>query len=240
MAARFYDEELSPALLRVLKKRDVLGQSKPGHFVPLVYNVRMEVEHMEQDFDAERKGNPLLETTPPEAWLAAEFTTIINTIRANVEIDDRVLVATLKRYFLLAVPLIANKAQGEQQLWTTIEPYRTVMQKLLLDLCDRRKSLRGILRIRAGVCSVREGTSELKPGSKREAILLQGITGRWTNQHIAAELDKHSVKPRSDEYKSYTEMFRMGPQGFYAMKSDVKRKYRINLSNRVSSRKPQA
>ena len=224
MARRFYDDEFSAAVLQMLKKLEVLGQSNPVHFIPLVYNVAVKVDALVESFDAERKGNPVLETTPPEAWLTAEIVPAINAIRGNVEVKELVLGATLSRHFRRAVPLTPDEAPSEQHLWTTIRPYQTALKKLLIDLYDRRKSLRGILGIPVAACTIREAMSERKPSSRLEAIMLRGTTEHRSNPYIARELDESGLKPRT--HKSYTEMLHLSPQVFYVLKSSVKRKYR--------------
>lgn len=231
MPARLYDEQFSADVLKMLKKRDVLGQSNPVHFVPLEYNVAAEVEKIEEQFEAERKQNPLLETTLPEAWLTAEITPIVAEVRPNVSISEAVLTVALLRYFRRAVRLNDSPLE-EQQLWTTVRPYRAALKSLLLDLSDRRKGIHEILKIPRDVRTIRDVTQDRKPHSRREEILLQGIKGHWTNQHIARELDKHGIKPHSRDFGSYTEMFRMKSQNFYALKSEVKRKYNPLLLKR--------
>jgi len=224
MAGRFYDAEFSPGVLQLLKKREVLGQSNPAQFVPLIYNIATEVETIEERFDAERKENPLLETTPPEAWLAAEVMPAITAIRPYVEIQENLLVNAVQGYFQRAVRLVASEGPSEQQLYTTVRSYRAALKKLLIDLYDRRKSLSGILRIRVGVRTIREALATRKPSSRRQAIILKGTNEHRSNQYIAKELDKSGLKPR--RYKSYTDMLRTNSQMFYALKSDIGRKYR--------------
>jgi hypothetical protein len=233
---KFHNDEFSPEILQMLRKRDVLGQANPTQLIPLVYNAHTESEMMEERFDAERKENPLLETTPPEAWLTAEVMPAISAIRANAEVKDSVLVAALLRYFRRAVPLTANEAQSEQELWTGIGPYQPALKKLFRDLYDRRKSLGGILGIPVAACTIREAMTERKPSSRREEIMLRGIAENRSNQYIARLLDKSGLKPRT--YKSYPEMLHVNPQDFYALKSGIKIKYRASL--RISRKQPKA
>lgn len=228
MPNRLYDHEFSAGVLQMLRKREALGQSNTVHFVPLVYNLRTEAEcGMEERFSAERRSNPLLETTHPVAWLAAEFFEHISEIRPNVEFDEFAVVAALKRYFQRAVLSTMNEYPGEEQLWTTVRPYRDAMKKLLLDLFNRRQSLRSILKLPAGSCTIHQAMSEREPSSRREEVILRGIKEHWSSQRIARELDNLGWKPRSASFKSYSELLHMNPQNFYSLKSAVKRKYLI-------------
>lgn len=226
MSAKSYDHEFSPEVLVMLRKREILGRANWVHLAVLEYNVGTETRLIERHFDVERKENPLLETTDPEAWLVAEFVPIVHGIRGQVQIEAAILIAGLTRYFRRLVPIAANElsATGEQQLWTTIALYRTAVTKLLRALYDRRTSVGRILGIPATTTFLREAMSNRQPSTRREAIILDGINKRWSNQAIARELDKSGLKPRS--HNSFTEMLRMNPQLFYAMKSDVRRKYR--------------
>lgn len=227
MPTRLHDEEFSPEILRMLKKRGVLGQANWIHFVPLDYNVDTEAHALIERFQIERRENPLLELTPAEAWLAAEAMPIVHHIRASLNVEDAILSAALQRYFCYAQhPVVVDRRPGEQKLCTSVEAYFPLVKKLLTNLYDLRKSLREILGIPANAYTLREAMSKRRPSSRRETLILSGLNERRANQYIARQLDAHSMKPRSNKYKSYLEMVRINPQAFYALKSDVKKKYR--------------
>lgn len=223
MPHRLHDKEFSAPVLRMLKDREILSESNPVHSAILIYNIGVAVEDIKLRYDNDRKQNPLLETTPAEAWLTKTFVPIVRSIRFNVDVSDPILVAALSRYFRRAAPPVNRDSLTEQQLCTSIHVYRPALTRLLRDLYDRRRSLNGILGIRAVVRSPGEALSERKPSTMREAIILSGIKVHWTTMRLAKELDKTRCKPRS--YKSYVDMVQANPQHFYALKSQVKKKY---------------
>lgn len=227
MSAKLHDDEFSPEILLMLKQRDILGRLNPAQLVPLRYNSQTEAEAMVQKFQDARRDNPLLETTPAEAWLTAELMPVVEQIRAKVDIPEKVLDATLQRYFCRAMQPIVDRISDEQQLCTSVEVYLTAIKQLLIDLYDRRKSLRGILRISPTAYTVRKALAARMPTSRREAVFLQGITEGWKNHQIARALDERGLKPRNRDYKSYREMHQIKNQLFCALKSDVKRKYQM-------------
>jgi hypothetical protein len=227
MASRLFDEEFSAGILATLKRRDILGRANPTQLVPLWYNVNTEAEGIVQKFHEDRRSNPLLETTPPEAWLAAELMPIVLEIRAQVIISETLLVEALQRYFRGSVRSVGvDNTSGEQQLCTSVEPCLPALKRLLMDLYDRRKRLCDILQIRLDAFTFREALAARKPSSPREQIILQGINEGWKNHRIAVELDKQRFVPRDRDYKSYTQMLRTTPQNFYSMKCAIKNKYR--------------
>ena len=227
MTNRSYDEEFSPVILATLKKRDILGRANSAQLVPLWYNMNTKAEGIVQKFHEDRRSNPLLETTPPEAWLAAELMPMLLEIRLQVNMNETVLVASLQRYFRGSVRSVAvDNTSGEQQLCTGIEPYLPALKHLLIDLYDRRKRLCDILKIPLNAFTVREALAERKPFSRREKIILQGIDERWKSQTIAHALDEERLVPRGHTYTSYTHMLRTSPQNFYSMKFSIKKKYR--------------
>ena len=148
----------------------------------------------------------------------------VQTIRARVDIPEAILDSALQRYFRRAVPpTAANKTSDEQQLCISVEAYLPALRVLLIDLYDRQKSLRNILRIPPHAYTVRDALSSRKPSSRREAIVLEGINAGWENPRIARRLDEQHLKPH--RYESYTKMLRSYPQNFYALKSGIKKKY---------------
>jgi len=227
MATKLYDQEFDPDLLRVLKERDILARANPVQGVPLTYNLFQRVAEIEQLFQQERKANPLLETTPPEAWLAAKSIPDIQRIRRNVDLDEVILGQAVQLHF---APRPAKRSVSQEPnegaLVTTVEPYREKLRQLYLDLYDRRKSLRGILVLGRGLYTVREMSRARKPTSRREAIILQGIMEKWPNPKIARTLDEERLTPRKgNDYKSYRDMLKNRNQLFYSMKSAIKKKY---------------
>lgn len=225
MSAKLHDDEFSPEILLMLKQRDILGRKNPAQLVPLRYTLYTEAEATVQKFQDARRDNPLLETTPAEAWLTAELMPVVEQIRAKVDIPERVLDAALQRYFCRAVQPIVDRISDEQQLCTSVEVYLTAIKQLLIDLYDRQLSLRDILEIPATAYTLREAIVVRKPSSRREEIFLKGIKERWKNQRIARELDEKGLKPRGTTYKSYKEMHQINSQLFCATKSNIKKKY---------------
>lgn len=200
---RSYDHEFNPDALKMLKKREILGRARSANLVPLDYNLSTQAAALEQEFQEERRWNPLLETTPPEAWLCAEILPFIREVRSNVDVDDRLLSEAVQ----LRVQQHTKKSQSSKdELVTTIEPYIPVVKKLFVDLFDRTKSLRQILGLRRGSYDVREITTTRKPTTKRETIFLRGLGEQWSNRRIAKSLDEEGVKPRSTEYRSFLEL----------------------------------
>ncbi len=226
MSTKSYDAEFGADPLNELKKRDILARANPVHYVPLIENLHRMVEAMEQKFQEERKPNPLLETTAPEAWIAAEIMPFVKEVRANADIDDQLLSKALQKYMqrgTKAHPI--SGPDGEEELHTTIEPYLSALRELVTAVCDRRKSLRRILRLSPGAYTIREALIPRKPASRRETIFLQGVRDNWPNHRIAKELDDKGLKPSNKDYKSYKEMLRTSPQLFYSLKSAIKKKY---------------
>lgn len=224
---KVYDTEFGAEPLRDLKRRDVLGSSNLVHYVSLTYKILAEAEGMENRFQKARRENPLLETTAPEVWIAAEYIPLIREIRSNVEIDDLLLSQALQRYLNRKAKgnLTARLEGDEQPLTRTIEPYINALKDLLLDVCDRRKSLRGILRLPAKAYTGREVQARQKPRTLLQLIVLQGIQEGWPNHKIAKELDDKGVRPRNGDYAKHTEMLRNNPQSFYSMKSRIKNQF---------------
>ena len=227
MATKLYDQEFDPDLLRVLKERDILARANPVQGVPLTYNLFQRVAEIEQLFQQERKANPLLETTPPEAWLAAKSIPDIQRIRRNVDLDEVILGQAVQLHF---APRPAKRSVSQEPnegaLVTTVEPYRERLRQLYLDLYDRRKSLRGILVLGRGLYTVRGMGRPRQPTSLREAIIKQGIEKGWKNHEIARELDKQGLTPRKGSHStSYGDMLKNQNQLFYSMKSAIKKKY---------------
>ena len=241
MPGKFYDAEFSAEILRMLKKRDVLAKSNPAQLAILCYNLCTEAEAIVRRFDAERRENPLLETTPAEAWLAAELGPVVRSIRENADVDDVILTGTLERYFRhLPNPVLVDIKPGQQRLCTSVEPYFPLAKKLLTELYDRKTSLRTILRIPAGAYTVHAALKTRKPSTELEATVLQGIKEGWSNQRIAKTLDEKKVKPRN--FASYREMLRLKAESFHSLKHSTKRKYTDALSiphKGTSNSKPQ-
>src|ERR1039458_3955398 len=97
MPSKFHDDEFSPEILQMLRKRDVLGRGNSTHLVPLWYNAYTEAEVVVQKFQVERRQSPVLETTLPETWLTAELMPGVQTIRARVDIPEAILDSALQR-----------------------------------------------------------------------------------------------------------------------------------------------
>lgn len=224
MSAKVFDNEFSPEILKMLKQRDILGQTNWAHYVLLEYNLDTAARAIVQSFDIERRKNPLLETTPPEAWLGAKCAPIVRDIRPNIDVDDAILSKTLQRYFRGASnAVVVNVQPGEQQLCTTLEPYFPLIKKLLNALYERKTSLRAILGIRTDAYTVRAALKTRKPSSPLERTFLQGIKEGWKNHRIARALDEQEVKPRN--FESYSQMLHEGVESFYSLKSAIKKKY---------------
>jgi hypothetical protein len=223
----FHDEEFAPEVLKALKKREILAQANPAQLVPLHYNMSTRAVLMVKKFQDERSEYPLLETTPPEAWIAAEIVPVIQEVRSKADVDESVLSAPVQRYLRVPVELPRVQGSEEQRLHTTIEPYLLKIKSLLTDIVNRRKSLRAILRLPAGVYKLRGTLVSPKPGSRREAIVVRGIKEKWRNHRIAKELDDHGLKPQDKIYPSYTNMVDVNAQLFYSLKSSIRKKYQL-------------
>lgn len=228
MAGKFHDEEFSPEILDMLRRRDILGSSNPAHFAILRYNAYTQAEAIVQKFQDARRQNPLLETTPAEAWLTSELVPAVEQIRANADLAEPILDSALKRFFRLPVHTAIATTSSEQHLCTSLDEYLPSVKALLMDLYDRRKSLRGILRIPVTAYTVREALSARKPASKREAIFLEGINAGWKDHRIARTLDEQRIKPRT--FESYRKMLRTNPQNFYSLKATIKKKYEDSVT----------
>jgi hypothetical protein len=223
---KLYDFEFGAECIRELKRRDLLGSSNSAHCVVLTYNLFTIAEEMEQRFQNERKINPLFETTAPEAWISAEILPFVKEVRAKVLMDDRLLYEGLQRYMRsVARPRPFPRPDDDEPLLTTIRPYIPAIKKLLVDVCDRCKSLHGILRLPANAYTVGEALAQRRPTTERQEIFLRGIRERWPNHRIAKELDDKGARPRSQDYRYYTEMLRLKPQNFYSLKSRIAKEY---------------
>jgi hypothetical protein len=236
MRKRFYDVEFSPGILAMLKERDILNRANFAQGCILIYHLATEVELLVRRFDEERKANPVLETTPPEAWIAAKLIPNIREIRSNIDMDDDLLSEALQRILRRFAPVGNINKHSEQVLRLTIEPYRSYLETLFLNLFDRTKSLRSILGLRCAVFGVRNLDSQTRPFSRREDIIVRGLMEKWPNMRIAIALDEAGIRPRSpDRHKSYVHMLRSNSQCFHSSKSAVKTKYRAIL---IDSSKP--
>jgi hypothetical protein len=221
---KFYDFEFGAEPLRSLKKIDLLASSNSVLGVPFIYHLLSKAEAMEQEFQRDRKANPLFETTAPEIWIVAEIMPLLKEVRAKVAIDDELLSDALQRYLRReAKRILPPRPDDDEPLVTTIEPYIPALKKLLVAVCDRRKSLRGILRLSARAVTIRDALARRKGQTSRQAIFLFGIKAKWSNHRIAKELDDKGLKPKDKDFKSYAEMFQIKPQLFYSMKSNIKK-----------------
>jgi hypothetical protein len=221
---KFYDTEFGAEPLRDLEKRDLLASSNPVHLVPLTYNLVTKAEGMEQRFQRDRKANPLFETTAAEIWIVAEIIPFVKEVRANVALDDELLSDGLQRYLRReSKQYLSPRPDDDEPLVTTIEPYIPALKKLLDAICDRRKSLRGILRLSANAVTIRDTSARHNGGTSRQAIFLLGIKGKWSNYRIANMLDDKGLKPKNKDFKSYAEMYRIKPGVFYSMKHNIKK-----------------
>jgi Arc/MetJ family transcription regulator len=236
MSKRFYDTEFSPGILAMLKERDILMRANRAQGFILVYNLTSEVELLIRRFEEERKANPVLETTPPEAWIAAKLVPSIRETRPNIDTDDELLSEAMQKTLRRFTPVDDMAKHGEQVLRLTIEPYRTYLETLFLNLFDRTKSLRAILGLRWAVFGVRDLEPQTRPFSRREDIIVRGLRGKWSNRRIATALDEAGIRPRSpDRHKSYVLMLKDNSQCFYSLKNAVKTKYRANLADSLTT-----
>jgi hypothetical protein len=118
------DAEFESAVLATLKKRDILGRANPAQLALLDYNLRTEAEGFEQEFQESRQRNPLLETTAPEAWIAAEIVPKIREVRSNVDVAEEVLSEAVQKYLLYRSKTdTPSEVDDEQKLHTTIQKF---------------------------------------------------------------------------------------------------------------------
>lgn len=236
MPNKTYEVEFDPNILETLKEREILGKANVLQLFPLLYNLELITEGIERQFQEERKSNPLLTTTAPESWLAIRIAPLVREIRPNVEVDEVVLNAALQKFFKARKPAQSpSELSGGEEACTTVWPYIPALQNLLEDLFNPRKSLRWILSLERDARGIRKGLMLRKPGSIREAIIIQGIEEGWGNQRIATELDKRGLKPKSRNYGSYIIMLKMRPQLFYSLKNGIKKKYLSTVAKRHTS-----
>jgi hypothetical protein len=234
MSKRFYDAEFAPGILVMLKERDILMRANRAQRYILVYNLATEAELLIRRFDEERKANPVLETTPPEAWIAAKLVPNIREIRPNIDTDDELLSEAIQRILRRFAPLADIAKHCEQVLSLTIEPYRPCLETLFRDLFDRTKGVRSILGLRRATYNLRDFERDTKPFTMLGTIFLQGIRERWSNRRIAITLDEAGVQPRNPEkYKSYVHMLGIDSHSFYSLKNNIKTKYRTHLMGSV-------
>jgi hypothetical protein len=224
---KFHDAEFDLEILGSLRKREILGDANPSLLVPLWYNLDTKAESLDEQFQRERRDNPLLETTPPEAWLAAILLPDIEKIRPNVRISDRVLSKAVQRYLLQRFPLKPAElaADADQTLTTAVTPFIPAVRSLLADLFDRKKSLMRILALRLKDGSIHETIVSAQPTSDREKITAQAIRENWPNIQLAQELNDAGLKPRNPRWTSYIDFLHQDPGQFYVLRSSVKRKY---------------
>jgi hypothetical protein len=234
MGKRFYDAEFAPGILVMLKERDILMRANRAQGFILVYNLATEVDLLIRRFDEERKANPVLETTPPEAWITAELVPTIREIRPNIDTEDELLSEAIQRILRRFAPLDDIAKHGEQVLWLNIEPYRPCLETLFLNLFDRTKSLRSILGLRRATYSLRDFGRDTKPFTKLDEIMLRCLKEKQKPMRIAIALDEAGVRPRSPEkYRSYVHMLGINSHSFYSLKNNIKTKYRTHLMNSV-------
>ncbi len=226
MSKRFYDAEFSPGILTMLKEREILSRANFAQGCILIYNLATEAELLVRRFTEERKANPVLETTRPEAWIAAQIVPSIREIRPNIDTDDAVMSKAVQENLCRFTPTKGLLDHDEQTLCTTIEPYRPYMERLFLDLFDRSKSLRAILGLRRTVYGVRNFDLQGKPFSRLEDIILRGLIEQRKPRLIAITLDEAGLKPR--RYKSYVHMLEINSHSFYSLKNNIKTKYRAH------------
>jgi hypothetical protein len=237
---KFYDAEFGWEVLSVLRKREILGRANPALFVPLTYNLLTKAQGLEQVFQEESQKNPLLETTPPEAWIAAELLPQIREIRENVEVDDEVLSDAVQKYLRHHSKGPGNsEVNAEQKLHTTICGFLPAIEKLLCDIFDRRQSLLGILALANNRFKVAQPIRAKAPSTLREAIIIQAIKEKWPHQKLAGELDRAGLKPKNKQWQSFRQMLEMYPHQFYSMKSSVKKKYLVRDPAKAIETNPQ-
>ena len=237
------DAEFEPAVLAALKERDILGRVNFALLGPLDYYLRTEAEGFEQEFQKSRQRNPLLETTAPEAWIAAKIVPKIREVRSNVDVTDEVLSDAVQKYLLYrSATAMTSEVDDEQKLHTTIEQFIPAIEELLRETLDRRKSLADILALEINHFKVNQPLQLRVPKSLREQITVQAIMEKWPNPKLANELDRAKLKPKSKQFDSYKTLLHLDAQQFYSRKNAVKKKYQIGISRPSpdnSSRKPQ-
>jgi hypothetical protein len=226
MAQKLYDFEFSPWAVSILRKRTILTKANFVHAVPLDYGIEEYGVRFEKRFQKERRENPLLEQTAPEAWISAVLSEEVRAIRCNVEISDSILDRAIQKYLRHRCPPVEDEQPEGERLITTIEPFQSAIESLLRDLFNRQKSLFGILGLRQSEGSIRRIITAA-PKSKRDKIFSQGINEKWPNRRLAQALDDAGIKPASDRWNSYQEMYHQNPEQFRVLKSQTKRKYLV-------------
>jgi hypothetical protein len=227
---KFYDTEFAPKALAMLKQQHILGTANVAHYAILHYNLGIQARDFEDVFQQARRENPLLETTPPEVWIAAQVVPIIRDVRSNVEVDDDVLSDAVQKYLrhhYKPAPVEDFEAQGEQKLYRTIEHFIPAIERLLRDLFDRAKSLGGILSLARDRFKVGHAIGARQLGTRREELIIQAINENWRNQKLADQLDRAGIKPKGKHWKSYKQMLHHNSQLFSATKNSVKKKYLV-------------
>jgi hypothetical protein len=220
-----HDTEFSPEVLLTLRRKEILERANCVNAVPLDYAISTCLSEMERLFQKERRADPLLEQTPPEAWIAAVLLDQIREIRSNVQIGDRVLCDAVQKYLRHHCPQIeAQFDQREQKLVTTIEPFLPAVRSLFDQLFDRRRSVFSILGLRTSSGSIRR-IARATPSSDREKIIVLSKREAWSNRRLAEALDTAETKPRDKRWKSYMEMYHQNPAMFRVLKSQVVTKY---------------
>lgn len=209
----------------MLRRKEILERANSLNAVPLDYGINTRLVKIENQFQVERRDNPVLEETPPEAWIASVLLDDIRQIRANVVIPDRTLSDAVQKYLRRRFPLIEARADhDEQKLVTTIQPFLPAVQSLLDEIFDRGKSIFGILGLRVSSGSIRR-IVRATPKSQREKLIVRGINEGWSNSRLGRELTDAGIRPKNRRWKTYVEFQHQEPQQFSVIKSTVKRKY---------------
>jgi hypothetical protein len=222
---KLHDLEFSSEILLMLRRKEILERANCVNAVPLDYAISTRLVQMESLFQEERRADPLLEQTPPEAWLATVLMDQIREIRGNVRIRDRVLSDAVQKYLRRHFPPTgALPDQDEQKLVTSIEPFLPAVRSLFEKVIDRRKSIFGILCLRISNASIRR-IVKATPKTAREKIMVQAINENWSNPRLASSLDTAGIKPRNSRWKSYKELLFEDRNQFYVLKSQIARKY---------------
>lgn len=232
---KLYDDEFSAEALKLIKEVEILGLARAA---VLSYNVGKDIRGLEETFQSERREDPLLETTPLEAWIILKILPRIQEIRSNIDMEEGLLVEALKRFLRESVRETPPQYENEQVLNTTIKAYVPALEKLFGELLDRRKSLRTILRLRPDAYTIRQVASPLKPRSKREQLILRCHEKKWNNRRLAMELDNAGIKPRNRDFKSYCQMLSDDSPLFRSMKYDVLKKYSAIRVRNVPAQTP--
>jgi hypothetical protein len=231
---KFHDVEFSPEVLLMLRRKEILERANCVNAVPLDYGISTRLVEIEDVFQIERRENPLLELTPPEAWIAAVLMDQIRDIRGNVQIRDRVLSDAVQKYLRHHCPRVeAPPDKDEQKLVNTIEPFLPAVRSLFDELFDRRKSIFGILGLRVSSGSIRRIVSAI-PKSKREQIAVQAINEGWPPRRLAQAWDAAGLKPRNRLWKSYMELLFQDRDQFYVLKSQIARKYLLKVGKSLT------